>query len=96
MGLVVRHITSKGSDLLDEIRWQKHSLDAFHCNSRSDSSQANPADFSRKNRTILVTCKFHQKFGYYEFPKSGKSCTQISKEGKTGFVLRQEGGRSQS
>ena len=55
-----------------------------------------PADFSRKKRTILVTCNFHQKFGYCEFPKSGKSWTQISKEGKTSFVLGQEGGRSQS
>lgn len=61
MGLVVRHITSQDSNLLDEIHWQKHSLDAFHCNSRSDSKPSKfQADFPRQTEPFHLQVSFNR------------------------------------
>ena len=61
MGLVVRHITSQDSNLLDEIHWQKHSLDAFHCNSRSDSKPSKfQADFPRQTEPFQLQVSFNR------------------------------------
>lgn len=61
MGLVVRHITSQDSNLLDEIHWQKHSLDAFHCNSRSDSKPSKfQADFPRQIEPFQLQVSFNR------------------------------------
>lgn len=61
MGLVVRHITSQDSNLLDEIHWQKHSLDAFHCNSRSDSKPSKfQADLPRQTEPFQLQVSFNR------------------------------------
>ena len=55
MGLVVRHITSQDSNLLDEIHCQKHSLDAFHCNYRCDLKPSKfQADFPRQTEPFQL------------------------------------------
>ena len=61
MGLVVTHVTSQDSNLLDEIHCQKHSLDAFHCNYRSDLKPSKfQADFPRQTEPFQLQVSFNR------------------------------------
>lgn len=86
MGLVVRHITSQDSNLLEEIHCQKHSLDAFHCNYRSHSKPSKfQADFPRQTEPFQLQVSFNRNLDTMNSQKIGSPGPRFQK--KEGQVL---------